>query len=92
MHHSLDRIDSNGHYEKDNLQVVCKFANRWKSASDNGEFKRLIEIIRSNGTFGEYLDNAWAYSLTGMLKTFLCSQHKYSSVMRSASCSPTAWL
>lgn len=24
---SLDRIDSNGHYEKDNLQIVCRFIN-----------------------------------------------------------------
>jgi hypothetical protein len=42
---SLDRIDSSGHYERGNLQVVCKFANRWKCASDNGEFKRLISLI-----------------------------------------------
>lgn len=28
---SLDRIDSAGHYERGNLQVVCKFANQWKS-------------------------------------------------------------
>jgi hypothetical protein len=43
---SLDRIDSSRHYERGNLQVVCKFANRWKSACDNEEFKRLIEMIR----------------------------------------------
>jgi hypothetical protein len=49
LHCSLDRIDSNGHYEKGNLQVVCKFANRWKSASDNEEFKRLIETVRKIG-------------------------------------------
>ena len=42
---SLDRIDSNGHYEKDNLQVVCKFANRWKGDSDNDEFIRLINML-----------------------------------------------
>jgi hypothetical protein len=42
---SLDRIDSSGHYERGNLQVVCKFANRWKCASDNEEFKRLISLI-----------------------------------------------
>ncbi len=42
---SLDRIDSSGHYEHGNLQVVCKFANRWKCASDNEEFKRLISLI-----------------------------------------------
>lgn len=43
---SLDRIDSNGHYGRGNLQVVCKFANRWKGASDNDAFKKLVETIR----------------------------------------------
>lgn len=47
---SLDRIDSDGHYEKNNLQVVCRFANRWKSADDNTEFLRLIESVRSHHT------------------------------------------
>ncbi len=47
---SLDRIDSNGHYEPGNLQIVCKFANRWKGADDNDTFKRLIEEVRSLGT------------------------------------------
>lgn len=42
---SLDRIDSNKHYEYDNLQVVCKFINRWKGAGDNAEFKRLLDKI-----------------------------------------------
>jgi len=44
---SLDRIDSNGHYERGNLQIVCKFANRWKGASDNDKFVNLIAKIRS---------------------------------------------
>jgi hypothetical protein len=44
---SLDRIDSNGHYEKGNLQVVCKFANRWKGDTDNAVFLRLIESVVS---------------------------------------------
>ncbi len=43
---SLDRIDSNGHYEKDNLQIVCRFANRWKNSSDDGEFRRLIQVVQ----------------------------------------------
>lgn len=43
---SLDRIDSNGHYEKDNLQIVCRFVNRWKSSGDDQEFRRLIRIVR----------------------------------------------
>lgn len=45
---SLDRIDSNGHYERDNLQVVCRFINRWKSDSDNEEFRRLLKILGTN--------------------------------------------
>jgi hypothetical protein len=44
---SLDRIDSAGHYERGNLQVVCKFANQWKSASDNDNFIRLIAMVRN---------------------------------------------
>jgi len=45
---SLDRIDSAGHYERGNLQVVCNFANKWKSASDNDKFLRLIATVRSS--------------------------------------------
>lgn len=44
---SLDRIDSNGHYEPENLQIVCRFANRWKGADDNANFMRLINLVRS---------------------------------------------
>lgn len=46
---SLDRIDSDGHYERGNLQVVCRFVNRWKSDSDDADFRRLIEIVRGSG-------------------------------------------
>jgi hypothetical protein len=46
---SLDRIDSNRHYECGNLQIVCKFANRCKGASDNASFISLIEKIRTFG-------------------------------------------
>lgn len=49
MFASLDRIDSNGHYEPGNLQVVCRFANFWKGSSDDNEFRRLICILRSHG-------------------------------------------
>jgi hypothetical protein len=45
---SLDRIDSSKHYEQGNLQAVCKFANRWKGASENEDFKRLIEVVRKS--------------------------------------------
>lgn len=43
---SLDRIDSNGHYEDGNLQVVCRFINRWKNDGKDAEFRRLIDLIR----------------------------------------------
>ena len=46
---SLDRIDSNGHYDRDNLQIVCRFVNRWKSNSSDEEFRRLVDIVRSVG-------------------------------------------
>jgi hypothetical protein len=45
---SLDRIDSDGHYEVDNLQVVCRFVNRWKNDGDDADFRRLISIVRSS--------------------------------------------
>lgn len=48
MFASLDRIDSSGHYEAGNLQVVCRFANFWKGASDDAEFRRLIEVLRTS--------------------------------------------
>jgi len=43
---SLDRIDSDGHYSRDNLQIVCRFINFWKQASDDAEFRRLIGLVR----------------------------------------------
>lgn len=43
---SLDRKDSDGHYERDNLQVVCRFINFWKGDSDNAEFQRLLMLVR----------------------------------------------
>lgn len=45
---SLDRIDSNGHYELENLQVVCRFVNYWKSARKNDDFKGLLEAVRKH--------------------------------------------
>jgi hypothetical protein len=44
---SLDRIDSDGHYSDGNLQVVCRFVNGWKSSSPDGEFRRLLGIVRA---------------------------------------------
>lgn len=43
---SLDRIDSSGHYEQGNLQIVCRFINFWKQASDDSEFRRLLNLVR----------------------------------------------
>jgi len=43
---SLDRIDSELGYIRGNLQLTCWFANRWKGASDNGEFIGLIDRVR----------------------------------------------
>jgi len=48
MRASLDRIDSNGHYEPDNLQVVCKFINRWKGAGQNAQFLSLMGTLRQH--------------------------------------------
>ncbi|WP_321936262.1 hypothetical protein [Paraburkholderia sp. J8-2] len=45
---SLDRIDSDGHYEVGNLQVVCRFINRWKSDGDDAEFRRLIRLVQAS--------------------------------------------
>jgi hypothetical protein len=45
---SLDRIDSNGHYETDNLQVVCRFVNRWKNNAVDADFRRLIKLVQAS--------------------------------------------
>jgi hypothetical protein len=44
---SLDRIDSAGHYTPDNVQVVCRFINRWKGADDDQLARRLIRAIQA---------------------------------------------
>jgi hypothetical protein len=49
---SADRIDSNGHYVRGNIQIVCRFINFWKRDSTNEEFMRLLSLIR-----GEEEDN-----------------------------------
>jgi len=45
---SLDRIDSSGHYELGNLQIVCRFINRWKRDDTDDNFRRLIGLVRGN--------------------------------------------
>lgn len=44
---SLDRKDSDGHYELGNLQVVCKFVQFWKGSSPDEEFRELLQAVRS---------------------------------------------
>jgi len=48
MRPSADRIDSNGHYEVSNLQLVCRFINFWKQATPDDEFRRLIQVVRDS--------------------------------------------
>ena len=43
---SVDRIDSDGHYETGNIQIVCRFVNFWKSDTDDEEFRRLLMVVR----------------------------------------------
>lgn len=42
---SLDRIDSNGHYTPENVQIVCRFINRWKGADDDILVRRLLSNL-----------------------------------------------
>jgi hypothetical protein len=48
MRPSLDRIDSNGHYTPDNVQIVCGFMNRWKKADDDLLVRRLLARLREH--------------------------------------------
>jgi len=43
---SLDRIDSNGDYAPGNLQVVCRFVNRWKRDDNDANFRRLVALLK----------------------------------------------
>lgn len=43
---SLDRVDSGGHYTPDNVQIVCRFINRWKGADDDMLVRRLLGTLR----------------------------------------------
>ena len=44
---SLDRIDSDGHYISENLHLVCRFINRWKSDDKHELFERLIAKLKT---------------------------------------------
>ncbi|MFN7169608.1 MAG: hypothetical protein ACK4NV_21375, partial [Pannonibacter sp.] len=43
---SLDRKDSDGHYELGNLQVVCKFVQFWKGSSPDEDVRELLQAVR----------------------------------------------
>ena len=43
---SVDRIDSDGHYEAGNIQIVCRFVNFWKCDTNDEEFRRLLMLVR----------------------------------------------
>lgn len=45
---SVDRIDSNGHYEPRNVQLVCRFVNFWKCSQENGKFMELLDRVVAN--------------------------------------------
>ena len=49
---SLDRIDSNGHYTPENVQIVCRFMNRWKKADPDELVRRLLNRLRDHHRAG----------------------------------------
>jgi len=44
---SVDRIDSNGGYTRDNIQLVCKAINLGKNTHSNDDIKSFIEDVLS---------------------------------------------
>ncbi len=42
---SPDRIDSDGHYQIGNIQLVCRFINYWKCTNENGKFLELLDLV-----------------------------------------------
>ena len=49
---SVDRIDSDGHYEAGNIQIVCRFVNFWKGDTPDEEFRRLLTLVRDDKELG----------------------------------------
>jgi hypothetical protein len=49
---SPDRIDSQGHYDHGNIQIVCRFINFWKGDAANEEFLRLLALVRGRSEEG----------------------------------------
>jgi hypothetical protein len=50
---SADRIDSDGHNELENMQVVCRFINHWKSSMPDKRFRDLLDtVVAAKTTIG----------------------------------------
>lgn len=50
---SVDRLDSSGHYTKDNIVLTTRFANLGRGAYDGEDFQeRLIKLIDGRSTNG----------------------------------------
>ncbi|KAK3247931.1 hypothetical protein CYMTET_42586 [Cymbomonas tetramitiformis] len=41
---SVDRVDSNGYYVRDNVQLVCAFANLAKGGADDHDFREMFRM------------------------------------------------
>ena len=52
---SLDRIDSNGIYEKSNVQLVCVVINRMKLDYSENNFIQLCRLVTQHNKDKEYL-------------------------------------
>lgn len=52
MHRLMDRIGGKRHRQQSNLQVVCWFINRWKSASEDVQLRRSVAMMQE-GRFSE---------------------------------------
>ncbi|KAK3287142.1 hypothetical protein CYMTET_5324 [Cymbomonas tetramitiformis] len=47
---SVDRIRSDGHYTRDNVQLTCVFANVGKAEADDANFKRFLTCLATDPT------------------------------------------
>eukprot|EP00854_Cymbomonas_tetramitiformis_P000272 gene272-497_t len=47
---SVDRIHSDGHYTRDNVQLTCVFANVAKAEADDDSFKRFLTQLAKDPT------------------------------------------
>jgi len=46
MQISIDRINSDGHYDINNVQLVCKWVNLAKSNTADDEFRQVLDKLR----------------------------------------------